>query len=245
MQSSRLQNLIKAIALRLDRMGQMDDEAEKSDPSEDDAWLDAQMRSFFRAEYGKAEPPRDISVHLVYAIRRYHEKHSRRASGVKGTLRHAFGEMRRLPGAIYRLGSRPDTSRLLSGTMVAALLVMAMGPKMMQSLSSPDSTASFATYERSTDEFWSAGRLEKAVNVRLSSDLADDFLSDIKPAPPPVSPGLEVEQPRLFLERRIGEDLDALTPQQENELHPIELGLGERNSTAPIETRNRPLTIQW
>ena len=250
MKLPRSRNLRHSIALRLGRKEQTHDAVESSDRSHDDAWLDAQMRSFFRAEYGKAEPPDDISVHLVEAIRRYYEKQNRRTPGLKGTLVQWLRVLGQVPGAIYRVGSRPDTNRLLSGSMVAMLLAMAMAPKIVQSLSRPD-PASYATYEVSSDEFWSATRLEKAANAGLV-DMTNDSLTDVvagNPYPPssfepPVSPGREVEQPLLLLERRTGEDFNALTPQQQNELHPVERGLGPRNFTTPIEDRNRSTIIQ-
>jgi len=250
MKIRRLRNLIQAIPRPWGRKEQARDAEEMSDLSHDDAWLDAQMRAFFRAEYGKAGPPNDISVYLVQAIRRYHEKQNSSTSGFKGTLAQWCRVLGQVPSAIYKVGSRPDTNRLLSGSMVAALLVMAMGPKIVQSLGRPDS-ASYATYEVSSDQFWSSTRLEKAAHAGLV-DMTDDPLADAaagnpytpSSSQPAISPGFEDEQHRLFLERITGEDFDALTPQQQNDLHPVERGLGPRNTTTPIRDRNRSTTIQ-
>ena len=242
MKISQLSNLIQEIAYRLGRNGRVSSESKLSDVSCEEASFDAQMRSFFRAEYGKAEPPDDISVHLIQAIRLYHEKQSRRASTtLGGTLVQMVGKLTQLPGALYKAGSRPDTSRMLSGSVLAALLVMAMAPKMMQSLNvRGDPHSLYGLQESNAEQVWSDTFKEKVANRRVVYEMSDTLLA------PSITSGLN-EQTRLLLERKTGEDFDAPVLAQIEEdsgLHPIELGMSPRKAS-PQDNRNRPLTIQW
>lgn len=246
MKVSQLSNLIQAIACRLGRNGHVSNESELSDSSYEEASFDAQMRSFFRAEYGKAGPPDDISVHLIQAIRLYHEKQSRRASaGFTGTLVQMVRKLAHMPGAIYRFGSRPDTSRLLSGSALAALLVMAMAPKMVQSLSGRGVDMLYGSQETNAGQVWSDTFKEKVANRSVI-----DEMSDTIPAPA-ISRGLDAEQTRLKIELMTGEDFDAPAQIIEDAgLHPVERGMGPKKTSPPLtlmpqDTRNHPPTIQW
>jgi len=222
------------------------DESERGDSSYGEASFDAQMSAFFRAEYGKAEPPDDISVHLIHAIRLYHEKQSRRASaGFRGILVQMVGKIAHMPGDIYRFGSRPDTSRLLSGSALAALLVMAMAPKMVQSLNGHGADLLYGSQETNAGQVWSDTFKEKVANRSVIDEMLDTM-----PAPA-ISRGLDDEQTRLKIELMTGEDFDAPAQIIEDaHLHPVERGMGPKKTSPPLtlmpqDTRNRPLTIQW
>jgi len=240
MNVKQLSNLIQALACRLGRDRRVSTESKLSDSSLEDASFDAEMRSFFRAEYGKALPPDDISVHLVRAIRLYHEKASRRASGgFTVRLIQSIRKLALVPRALYRIGSHPHLSRMLSGSVLAALLVMTIAPKMVQSLNRNGTSSIYSPRPGEVSDFWSPARMEKAANAGLVNGLTDDLVTPVLTTAPQRElsvGGIGAEQSRLLLQQKIGEDIRApvfFQVEQFPGLHPLELGLAPEKSSKP------------
>ncbi len=244
MQIARLSNLMQTIARRLGRKERLTDEAELSDVSDvsdlsyEDALLDVQVRSFFHAEYvkpGNDEAPHDIFPQLVHSIRVYNqsqEQDRRAQTSFKGRLAQALSQLGQATGAIYRLGSRPGMRRSLSGSLVTALLVLAIAPILVQSLNG----RSIGSMLGSSGNNAPAPQLLPGTETTPTPSL-------------PFSPGqkassdIRKEQAQLLLEQRFGEDFDAQeTIQVEDDaLYPAELRnapkKASRNPDEPVRPR--------
>jgi hypothetical protein len=104
---------LAANTLRRPSSGATEQAARDNDLSYEDALLDIQLRNFFKAEYGAAQPPSGVFPRLLAAIRA-HER-GEEPSGITGPVA-AFM-------SLYRVLQASSTQRLVSGAVTAALLV--------------------------------------------------------------------------------------------------------------------------
>ena len=101
--------------------GQQDISDDPNDRSYEDALLDVQITSYFRAEYGKAEPPKGVFPRIIQAIRLHRERQEKLAN-TSAFARFTESLGQKLASA-YRFGARADSGRVLSGGLVTALLL--------------------------------------------------------------------------------------------------------------------------
>src|SRR5437763_11828221 len=122
--TKQLPNIISRIVFKLGRGTSPHTDGELNDLSYDDALLDVEIRSFMRAEYGKKVPPAGVFHGVVRAIRLYQQAQKRGAeAGPTSRFGELLGSLLQACVATYRVGTRPDMGRIMSGSMVAALLL--------------------------------------------------------------------------------------------------------------------------
>jgi hypothetical protein len=87
--------------------------ADENDVSYEDALLDLQLRNYFRAEFGVAQPPSGLFPRLLAAIR----AHERREAAIEPP------RPRAALLSLYRLLGAPAAGRLVSGGIAAAIMI--------------------------------------------------------------------------------------------------------------------------
>jgi hypothetical protein len=214
MQIPKLSNIIYKAIHKLARDGRATEDSvsplvELNDLNYKDALFDAQVRSFLREEYQGAEPSASIFPQLAQAIRLHNQGHASEVQSPKskvtpvrvlaGVMSRLALQLRQAMAQVYRVGSSAGTNRVLSGGLVTMLLILAMGPSLMQTLGS-------ASVMGNLDR----GRGESNV-VALPSRTESQY---------PLSNPLSASQLRLLLEQKTGEDFDA--PYQIQEVPPLD-----------------------
>lgn len=217
MQIPQLSNFINKAIYKLAQVKRVNNDsassladAELNDLSYKDALLDAQARSFFRAEYGDIEPPPTVFPRLAHAIRLHSQEQERQARAKVTSSPAVVVPARRLGLAmvgLYRASSSAGTSRVLSGGLVTVLLMLAMGPNLAQVLGGPTGVGNFQ-----------GGRVDSGV------------ITSVSPTEPQHTRSAAGQrQIRLLLEQKTGEDFDAPYQIQEGPpLDPAELRLVQK-----------------
>ena len=217
-----LSSLIHEIALKLGHGASSDEEADLNDLSYEDALLDVELRSFMRAEYGKAQPPQSAFPRIMRAIGLYRQEQSRTAeigpANMPGRILSSLGEA--LVTA-YRFGTRADAGRMISGGLITGLVVLTLWPGMAHSLNNGGlfgrnedllSRLDFSTLESTTGA---------PVVVSPSNSYAPPAATFAQPTPAhsgtsaapqsqPESPGRLYDDPILLTAHRTGEDVSEL-----------------------------------
>jgi hypothetical protein len=206
MQIAQLLNPIRVFVRKAIANRQVDNAAEMNDRSYEDSLLDLQMRSLLRAEYGGKEPSADVYVRLMHAVRLYNQGQQQPRSGRAGfidTFSPIGARLGQAMIAFYRTGSRADSGRLVSGMLVAVLLVLAMTPDLMQALNGGGPLSSTA---------------------RLTGTVGDIRVIPVDAQSLPSARLNDKE--RKFIELKMNEYIDAPVQREEpNQLHPFELGI--------------------
>lgn len=223
MQRSHISSFIHKL-LRKSPPIEADDSAMLNDLSYEDALLDVQLRSFFRAEYGRENPPQGVFPRLMRAIRLVGgEQRTSSKTGMAGQLGQTLA-------TIYRRGICSNMGRSLSGALVTAFLMLAMGPNISELLNGRPILGTDAQFGRPGNPSAIA-----STNYRVPSSDGDSMAgTTITPAYPAysgqtVSNEIEREQARRIMEQKTGEYSLSATRQQENAyLDPIELGITQR-----------------
>ncbi|HKP51041.1 MAG TPA: hypothetical protein VJ183_00150 [Chloroflexia bacterium] len=199
MQVPRLPDFIYTIIQKLTLGKRVDEDVdvELNDLTYEDALLDAQARSFFRAEYMDKEASTDVFPRLAQAIRLHEQEQqaawnggprqawTTRATGVARRFATGFGQAM---AGLYRAGSSAGTSRVLSGGLVTVLLVLTMAPNMLTMLSGPSGVNGTASF--------------------------------LPPQSPHQTLAIPLPDPQTRMEQKTGEDFDA--PYQIQEVPPLD-----------------------
>lgn len=198
MQSKQSSNFIYKIVCKLLHKGPaetQDSRDDLNDRSYEDALLDVQLTSFFRAEYGKKEPPTGVFPRLIQAIWLHRERQEKLANASAiARFRDSLGQKL---AAAYRLGARADSGRVLSGGLVTALLLIAMWPSMSRTL--PNNNLGTL----------GLGGTTTAAQTAQPTSTSEDGGQATSSAGQYISPGRIYEEPRFRLEQKTGEDLAA------------------------------------
>jgi len=224
MQSNLLQNSIHKFVSKITHRSSELDQSAQEDLSYEDALLDVEIRSFMRAEYGKENPPDGVFARVMQAVKLYREE---QAGGSLRTARSGLERVIRPIGqalaAAYRYGARPDSGRIISGSLITALLVLAVWPGLARSLANsgqlPMSIDVLLSGQNAAPAGSSTGTL--ASESATSTSAAPEISTPLPAAPSGssastapqanfISPGRLYEDPRLLIAQRTGEDPNQL-----------------------------------
>jgi len=218
MESKQSSNLINKMACKILHKGLVDKQVgtdEPSDLSYEDALLDVQLRSFFRTEYAKQEPPAGVLPRIMQAIRLHRERQAKLANAS------LFARWADLVGqklaAAYRFGARADSGRILSGGLVTALLLVAAWPSLSSTLSGNNTGAIYNAYFQAFSNNVGVPTTPSPTNLTgtgigpLQGTPSTGSSGDQSSLPTGryISPGRIYEDPLLRMEQRTGEDLQA------------------------------------
>jgi hypothetical protein len=257
MQSNHLPNLIQRVGTKLGRRATAVDDAQE-DLSYDDALLDVEIRSFMRTEYGSLRPPDGIFPRVMYAIRLHRQQQAKAAlQASKPLVERLLGRMGQALAGAYRYTARPAAGRMISGSLITALLVLAVWPGLARSLANGGQLPlTFdellgATSAAPADTRPGPGAVESATSTSaapaISTPVPAAPASSAPSAAPQstyMSPGRLYEDPRLLLAQRTGEDPNQL---KKHVIKPAIDGSGGNGSqqSDPEPGYNRPMTGQF
>jgi|GEM_PF-5305520 len=249
MQLTQFTKLIHSAVRNIGKRGRGCDGSLPSNQECDDPLLDLQLRSYFRAEYGSKEPSRDAYIRLMSALRLNGEgiqEHQRAWSGLKYRLDQIGAQFGYTLAALYKAGSRADISRLVSGTLVAVLLVLAMAPNMLHLKPLNGISSSTSTLQKSGIE---EIRRDSA-SEQSSGDASGGLTSNVTPqtmiSGQPDSDDRTREQQKLLLEQKIGETFyTPLRTEGSNDLHSVERGIDPTGPSIPYSDPGSPRMPLW
>jgi len=221
MPSNHLPNAIRKIgSKRVRKAPEVDDTQE--DLSYDDALLDVEIRSFMRAEYGNQNPPDGMFYRVMHAIRLHRQEQARaELLASKPILERMLGRIGQALAGAYSYAARPGSGRMISGSLITALLVLAVWPGLARSLASggqlPLSIYSLFGTSSAAPADNPSGPLvvESATSTTSSREVSTPVPSapsapSAHPQAPYMSPGRLYDDPRLLLAQRTGEDPNQL-----------------------------------
>jgi len=225
MVTSRHKKLASQIILRLIRRGEPASATEDDDLSYETALLNLEVRSFLHSEYDGQEPPPDSFQQLMRTIESRDEAtHSGRdfATRAKQYLAQSRTSFRRSIGTFSGTMARSGVTRLVSSGLVAMLVVAVMWPRIAESLNAGAPSFSGSSVPARQSKFLgdpvSLAIAQAASNGSEQPTGHPPFsvgtASQTDTSPRSVSPGLEYDQPRVWLQQHMGEYLDSSTQVQ-------------------------------
>jgi len=261
--SSLIDRIVSKIAHKSDPKVSARDEEAFEDLSYEDALLDVEIRSFMRTEYGKKTPPYGVFPRVMQAIKLYKEGQAKAASlGVALRLTRIAGSVGQALVATYKLGTRLDAGRMVSGSLITALLLLAVWPGMAHSLTNGGQLEQYLDVlssgvgSASTVEVTDAGTTEIPTSTSELSPVATPVpAASTEPAAPAapaaqqsayISPGRIYDDPRLMLAQRTGEDPNDLESKKHSNKPAIDGGTANDGSSQlqPEPNHNRPMIGQ-
>ena len=223
--------------------------------AEEDALLDVQIRSLLKDDYDRAGPNPYNYDKVLQAIEAYSHRQHRLAHGNGPMSRGRYtlhARYRQAVSLLYREGLKPYGARLITGSIVAALLILAVGPQVSGVLSGYGGYRAERNlnYEMSseTDANQPLNLDPEAYTRKLQIDLnqerihpdttatTDDNGDTGGRAHPQqqVSPVPDYSPHIRELEMKTGEDLHTYVPAEAPTLDPFEYGLINRaGSSSP------------
>jgi hypothetical protein len=259
MVTKSISNLIDRIASKItpktDREVSARADETTNDLSYEDALLDVEIRSFMRAEYGKKGPPNGVFPRVMQAIQLYREEQAKAAPrGLAASLTRIAGSLGQTIVTTYKLGARLDAGRIVSGSLITAIVLLAVWPGMARSLSSGGQLGQYIDVlsggAASAPGLYSTGAetAESPTSTSASSSV---------PTPLPagsgastttqsnyMTPGRIYDDPRLLLAQRIGEDPNELKKHSNKQATDGSTGNDEFSQNQPELNHNRPISGQ-
>ncbi len=253
--SSLIDRIASKITPKADRKVSARADETTNDLSYEDALLDVEIRSFMRAEYGKKGPPNGVFPRVIQAIRLYREEQAKAApEGLASSLTRIAGSLGQTIVTAYKLGARLDAGRIVSGSLITALVLLAVWPGMARSLSNGGQLGQYldvisggaasAPGEYSTG----VGTAESPTSTSASSSVSTPV-----PAGPGAStttqstymtPGRLYDDPRLLLAQRTGEDPNELKKHSNKQATDGSTGNDGFSHYQSEPNHNRPMTGQ-
>jgi len=255
--SSLIGRIVSKIAHTSDPKVSVRDEEAFDNLSYEDALLDVEIRSFMRTEYGKKMPPYRVFPRVMQAIKLYKEGQTKAASvGVVSRVTQITGSLGQAIVATYKLGTRLDASRMVSGSLITALVLLAVWPGMAHSLRNGGQLGQYIDVlsggvgSASTVDSTDIGITESPTSTSaLSSPATPIPTGSTEPAasaaqqPVYMSPGRLYDDPRLILAQRTGEDPNDLESKKHSNKQPTD-GDTSNNGSSQVQSEpnhNRPM----
>jgi len=244
MLNDKLYSIIDKLRLRKrSNASSMPADAELNDLSYEDAILDLEMRSFFRAEYGKSEPPAGVFPRVMCAIRLYNSGADAQArTGALAVFTRITNKMGQALMAAYRLGSHASTGRILSGSIVAAALLLTVMPSVTSSFGNRDNmyglyirALSGGSYNQSNSDMLLPVNVDQTGTADISSEhpsVAPTAATGTQAQTTHLSRGVIYEDQRLLVAQRTGEDPTQL---RKSDGHTNKQATGQSGNGTPLD----------
>jgi hypothetical protein len=255
--SSLIDRIVSKIADKSDPKISAPEEYEFDDLSYEDALLDVEIRSFMRTEFGKKMPPHGVFPRVMQAIKLYREDQAKNGSlGVASRLTRIAGSLGQAIVATYKVGTRLDASRMVSGGLITALLLLAVWPGMARSLTNGGQLEQYLDVlsggvgSASTVETTGRGTTESPTSISSLSAASTPVpaASTESAAQQSVymSPGRIYDDPRLMLAQRTGENPTDLESKKHSNKPALDVGTADDGSSQlqAEPNHNRPMTGQ-
>jgi hypothetical protein len=225
-----------------------------NDLSYEDALLDVEIRSFMRTEYGKKMPPNGVFPRIIQAIRLHREEQAKTATvDLASSLARIAGSLGQALLAACKFGVRLDAGRMISGSLITGLVLLAVWPGMAHWLSNGGQLKQYI--DVLSGGVSSAPIVYPADTRTIESPTSTSALSAV-PTPVPVvsigpvasiekqrtniSPGRLYDDPRLLLAQRTGEDPNELKKHSSKQATDGGTGNNGSNQGQPETNHNRP-----